>query len=70
MHSRATSFLLRSLLFPIALASVGLVCGCSDEAHTTGTTVTPPPGNEEAHKRSMEHMKSIMKTLPKGGPGR
>jgi hypothetical protein len=32
--------------------------------------VTPPPGNEEAHKRSMEHMKSIMKTLPKGGQGR
>jgi hypothetical protein len=65
MRSRATSFLMGGLILPIALASVCAVCGCSDEAHTTGTTVTRPPGADEAQKRSMEHMKSIMKTLPK-----
>jgi hypothetical protein len=32
--------------------------------------VTSPPGNEEAHQRSMGHMKSIRKTLPKAGTGR
>jgi hypothetical protein len=59
------SFLRGSLILPIALASVCFVCGCNDESHTTGTSVTLPPGAEEAHQRSMEHMKSIMKDLHK-----
>jgi hypothetical protein len=54
-----------SLILPTALASVLLVCGCSDEAHTTGTTVTRPPGADEAQKRSIEYMKANMKNFKK-----
>jgi hypothetical protein len=54
-----------SLILPTALASVCLVCGCSDEAHTTGTLVTRPPGADEAQKRSIEYMKSNMKNFHK-----
>jgi hypothetical protein len=65
MRSRATSFLMGSLILPTALASVCLVCGCSDESHTTGTVATRPPGAEEARKTSIENMKVMMKNLPK-----
>jgi hypothetical protein len=65
MRSRATSFVMGSLILPTALASVCFVCGCSDEAHTTGTLATPPPGAEEARQKSIENMKSIMKNQPK-----
>ncbi len=65
MRSRATSFVVGSLILPTTLASVCFVCGCSDESHTTGTLVTRPPGAEEAQKRSIENMKAIMKSLPK-----
>jgi hypothetical protein len=63
MHSRALSFLRGSLILPTALASICFVCGCSDESHTTGTLVTRPPGADEAQKRSMEHIRSIMKDV-------
>ena len=65
MRSRATSFLMGSLILPTALALVSFISGCSDESHTTGTTVTLPPGAEEARKSSMEKMKEIMKNQPK-----
>ncbi len=63
MRSRATSFLMGSLILPTTLASVCVVCGCSDESHTTGTTVTLPPGTEEARKSSMDQMKVMMKNV-------
>jgi hypothetical protein len=65
MRSKTTSFLIASLILPTALASVCLVCGCNDEAHTTGTLVTRPPGADEARQRSIEYMKSNMKNLKK-----
>jgi hypothetical protein len=65
MRSRAMSFLMGSLILPTAVTSVCFVCGCSDESHTTGTTVTLPPGTEEAQKKAMEQMKSMMKSQPK-----
>jgi hypothetical protein len=65
MRSKATSFLLGSLILPIGLASVCFVCGCSDESHTTGTTVTLPPGTAEAQQKSIEGMKAMMKNVPK-----
>jgi hypothetical protein len=54
-----------SLILPTTLASVCFVCGCGDESHTTGTTVTLPPGAEEARKSSMEQMKVMMKNQMK-----
>jgi hypothetical protein len=62
MRSRAASFLMRCLILPTALASVSFVCGCSDETHTTGTMVTRPPGADAARQRSIDSMKSIMKS--------
>jgi hypothetical protein len=65
MRSKTTSFLLASLILPTALASVCLVCGCSDEAHTTGTSVTRPAGADEAQQRTIEYMKANMKNFKK-----
>jgi hypothetical protein len=65
MRSKATSFLLGSLIVPIGLASACFMCGCSDESHTTGTTVTLPPGAAEARQSSIEQMKAMMKDVPK-----
>jgi hypothetical protein len=65
MRSKTMSFLMVSLILPTALASVCLVSGCTDEAHTTGTVATRPPGADEAQKRSMEYMKSNMKNFHK-----
>jgi hypothetical protein len=65
MRPKTTSFLIGSLILPIALASVCLVCGCSDEAHTTGTLATRPAGADEARQRSIEYMKSNMKSFRK-----
>jgi hypothetical protein len=65
MRSKATSFVMGSLILPTALASLCFVCGCSDEAHTTGTIATRPPGAEEARKSSMEKMKEMMKNQSK-----
>ena len=65
MRSRAMSLLRGILLLPAALGPVWFVCGCSDETQTTGTTVTRPPGAEEARKQSIEQMKAIMKNQQK-----
>ncbi len=65
MRPRATSFVPGSLILATALASVGFVCGCNDEAHTTGTIATPPEGAAEARQKSMEAMKNAMKDLAK-----
>ena len=62
MRSRVTSLLIGSLILPAALASVCFVCGCSDEAHTTGTLAERPPGAEEARQKSIESMKALMHT--------
>jgi hypothetical protein len=67
MRSRVTSSVLVSLILPISLTSLCFVCGCNEEPYKTGTTVTRPAGADEAQKRSMEHMKSIMKNIPKSG---
>jgi hypothetical protein len=65
MSSKTASLLMGSLILPTALGSVCLVCGCNDEAHTTGTLVTRPPGADEARQRSIEYMKSNMKNFQK-----
>jgi hypothetical protein len=65
MRSKTTSLLIASLILPPALASVCLICGCRDEAHTTGTLVTRPPGADEAQKRTIDYMKANMKNFRK-----
>jgi hypothetical protein len=65
MRPKTTSFLIRSLILTTVLAPLCLLSGCSDEAHTTGTLATRPPGAEEAQKRSIEYMKSNMKNFQK-----
>ena len=67
MRSRATSPFLRGLVLAAALAPACLVCGCGDDSRTTGTLASRPPGAEEAKKKSIDNMKSIMKSLPKPG---
>jgi hypothetical protein len=67
VRSKTTSFWMGSLILPTALASVCLVGGCGDESHTTGTLASRPPGADEARKKSIETMKSLMKSPPKPG---
>ncbi len=67
MNSKATSLLAGGLILPIALAGVCFISGCNDETHTTGTSVTKPPGAAEAEKKSMDGMKALMKDQAKKG---
>jgi hypothetical protein len=53
------------LILPTVLASACFVCGCNDDAHTTGTIAERPPGAEEARQKSIDAMKNAMKAQQK-----
>jgi hypothetical protein len=65
MRSRTMCLLRAFLILPAALAPLLFICGCTDDTQTTGTTVTRPPGAEEARQKSIEQMKAMMKNQPK-----
>jgi hypothetical protein len=65
MRSKVTAFLTGGLLLPIACVGIGIMPGCSDPTHETGTVVTRSKESEIAQQKSIEGMKGMMKGFPK-----